>query len=353
MMAEVIKRHNHYVPEMYLNNWAQNKKVCTYQLLTSHENVPIWEPKAVKKSASIDNLYVRQSKGKEADDFEDFFMRYYETPAKGPLIKACTNQHMSSEDWWKLIEFVAAQIVRTPAYYFKIHGIFREAMPGILDTVAADIGALSAVDLSQRPKKNKDDELIPVVANDTGIKPDDKHTVLKIETVIGKSMWFRSIKYLLSEGSPILHQHKWSIITAAEEVKWPTSDDPVICLIHTGPGEYNFQGKWGQSGAEIIMPISPTKALYTQVGNKQSPRIALDSERTRLIKKIIVQHAFMYLYASEPDDEIPSIRPRIVDLVEYERVEKEYKKWYDYYQEKEVPFLETKKQEPDNDLPYD
>lgn len=346
-VSEIIKRHNHYVPEMYLNNWAQNKRVYTYQLLTSHENVPVWNPTAVKNTASLDNLYVRQSRGKEADDFEDFFMRHYETPAKDPLIKACTNQQMSSKDWWNLIEFVAAQIVRTPAYYFKIHGIFSEAIPRILDTVAADLSTLSKDDLNKRPKKNKDDELIPVTAKYTDIKPDDKHTILEIETVNGKSMWFRSIKYLLSEGSPLLHQHKWSIITASKGIQWPTSDDPVICLKHNSPDNYDFQGKWSQPGVEIIMPICPTKALYTQVGSKQSPRIALDCEQSRLIKKIIVQHAFMYVYASEQDDEIPSIRPRIVDLAEYERVEKEYKKWYDNYQEKEVPFLETKKQEPD------
>lgn len=346
-MTEIIKRHNHYVPEMYLNNWAQNKRVYTYQLLTSHENVPVWEPKAVKNSASIDNLYVRQSKGKEADDFEDFFMRYYETPAKDPLTKACTSQHMSSEDWWKLIDFVAAQIVRTPAYYFKIHGIHKNAMPEILDTLASNLSTIPKEEIKNHSKQEKKEELIPLSVHKTGIKPDDEHTVIEIQTVIGKSMWLRSIKYLLSEGSPILHRHKWSIITAAERIKWPTSDDPVICLNHTGPGEYNFQGKWGQPGAELIMPISPTKALYTQVGSKQPPRIALDHDQSVLVKQIIVEHAFMFVYASEEDDDIPTIRPRIVDRNEYERVDKEYKEWYDKYLEKEVPFLETKKQEPD------
>lgn len=346
-MTAIIKRHNHYVPEMYLDNWAQNKRIYTYQLLTSHENVPVWKSSAVKNTASIDNLYVRQSNGKEADDFEDFFMQNYETPAKDPLIKACTNQRMSTDDWWKLIEFVASQIVRTPSHYFKMHGIFKDAMPAILDTLSSKLNTVPIDEIKNHPKSVQKEELIPLSVRNTGVKPDDGHTIIEIQTINGKSLWLRSIKHLLSEGSSILHKHKWSIITVAEGVKWPTSDDPVICLKHTGPGKYDFEGKWGQSGTELIMPISPTKALYTQVGSKQPPRIALDHDQSILIKRIIVEHAFMFVYASEEDDDIPKIRQRIVDLNEYERVENEYKEWYDKYMEKEVPFLESMNQGPD------
>ena len=118
-MSETIKRHNHYVPEMYLMNWATEKKVFTYQLLVPHINVPIWKATSIEYTASIDNMYVRQAKGEELDDFEEIFMRDYETPAKNPLIKACTDQPLTENDWDALINFLAAQIVRTPSFYFK------------------------------------------------------------------------------------------------------------------------------------------------------------------------------------------------------------------------------------------
>ena len=81
----MIKRHNHYVPEMYLKNWAKGNKISTYCLLVPNANVPVWKDQSLKYSASIDNFYVRQENGREMDDFENEFMQKYETPAKEPL----------------------------------------------------------------------------------------------------------------------------------------------------------------------------------------------------------------------------------------------------------------------------
>ena len=342
-MTEPIKRHNHYVPEMYLNNWAQNKRVYTYQLLTSHENVPIWNPTAIKNTASIDNLYVRQSKGKEIDDFEDVFMRQYETPAKEPLDKACSNQRLTKEDWHTLIEYVAAQIVRTPAFFFRTNAKMKGYMPSMLDSIGEKLATVTQEQIKAHThQKTKAEELIPLSINLTGMKPDDEHQLLEIKTVVGKSMWLFYIEYLLSNTAMVLHKHKWSIVDAAEGVRWPTSDDPVICINYYEPGKYDFGGGWERKGTEIFFPICPTKALYTQVGYKHPPRISFDVETSVFLKKIIAEHAFMFVYASEQDKDIPVFRPRIVDLAEYNRVANEFEQWYDMYTEQEVPLLENR-----------
>lgn len=342
-MAEVLKRHNHYVPEMYLNNWAHDKRIFTYLLLTSHADVPVWNPTAVKNTASIDNLYVRRVKGSEIDDFEDVFMRRYETPAKEPLDNACSNQCLSQEDWHILIDYVAAQVVRTPAFFFRTKDKMKEYMPSILDSIGEELKTVTQEQLeTHTPEKAKAEELIPISVNLTETMPDDEHQCVEIKTVVGKSLWLFCIEYLLSDTAKVLHKHKWSIISAAEGVKWPTSDDPVICLNYYEPGKYDFGGGWERKGTEIFFPICPTKALYTQVGYKHPPRISFDVETSVFLKKIIAEHAFMFVYASEQDEDIPVFHPRTVDLAEYNRVANEFEQWYDMYTEQEVPLLDNR-----------
>ena len=336
-----IKRHNHYVPEMYLNNWANRKKVNTYSLLVPHEKVPVWKRTSIKYAASIDNLYVRQRKGQELDDFEDVFMRRYETPAKVPMQKACKDYSLTSDDWNILIDFVAAQIVRTPAFFFKHQDIMKRIFPKVAESVGERLKEY--MKSCSKPFSQSApiiDNLLPTTIDITGIQADDDNQYVEIGTIIGKSTWLYSIDRLLTNTSYVLHNHKWSIITADEGIFWPTSDDPVICLNAYEDGDYDFGGGWDNEGSEIIMPISPTKALYTQVGIKHPPRMKFNFEESFFLKELIVEHALMYVYASNQDNDIPLIRPRTVDLCEYTRIKKDYEDWYNKYQEGEVPYLE-------------
>lgn len=158
--------------------------------------------------------------------------------------------------------------------------------------------------------------------------------------LVGKSTWLYCIESLLSKTSSVLHKHEWSIITASEGVDWPTSDDPVLCLNYYEDGDYDFNGGWGNNGSEIIMPINPKKAIYTQVGERHPKYMSFDYKKSVLLKELIVQHAFAYVYASDIDRKIPKIRQRTVDLYEYTRLKKEFDDWYEKYQEGEVPYLE-------------
>ena len=59
-VKQKIGRNNHYVPRMYLKQWADSdNKICMYNLLVSNENVPVWNKQAVSRTASMGNLYVR------------------------------------------------------------------------------------------------------------------------------------------------------------------------------------------------------------------------------------------------------------------------------------------------------
>ncbi len=327
---------------MYLKNWAHENKVYTYNLLVPHPDFPIWNEKSIDHSASIKNLYVRQETGQELDDFENEFMKKYETPATGPLQKACSNLQLSSADWHILIDFVAAQFVRTPAAYFRTQTFMKEMLPEIIEEVETEIRDLTPKQImDQQRTVKKERVLLPITLDFTGVRSDDTHQYVEINAIAGKSTWLFLINQILSDSSSILHQHRWSIITAADDISWPTTDDPVICLNNDG-SNYDFKGGWGKMGSEIIMPICPSKALYTQVGVKHPARMRLSKERSLFIKKLIVEHALMYIYSSEPDDDIPFIKPRITNPVEYKRIKTEYEEWYEKYIAEEVPFLSSR-----------
>ena len=119
----------------------------------------------------------------------------------------------------------------------------------------------------------------------------------------------------------------------------PTSDDPVLCLNYYSENDYNFDGRWMQKGTEIFLPISPHKIIYTQVGVKHTPRIKYGIEESNLLKKLIVEHAFREIYSNYQDDDIPQIRPRIVDTNLYKEEQESVNNWYDTYLEKEASLL--------------
>ena len=342
-----IKRHNHYVPELYLANWAEEKKIYSYRLLAPHEKMPNWSRQSIENTASINNLYVRQELNAELDDFEDLFNHDYETSVKMPLLKAYDDQKMTPEDWYILIEFLSAQIVRTPAFYFRTKEMTKEMMPEILDDIGEKLSKLTPEKIHDHSVCQAEDNLLPLNLEFSKVSDKSKKNGVTIKTVVGKSTWLFAMKHLLTSTCKVFHQYKWSIITAADEISWPTSDDPVLCIYNNGDGHYSFNGGWGVPGTEFIMPIGPRKALYTQVGKKYPPRMKLDIHESFLIKKLIVAHAFMYIYSDTADNTIPQLRPRVINLDEFKRINDEYENWYDVYQKNEVPYLELHIIRPD------
>ena len=57
---------------------------------------------------------------------------------------------------------------------------------------------------------------------------------------------------------------------------------------------------------------------------------------------MIVEHALMYVFSCERDEEISILRPRVIDLKEYERIKNEIEEWYKKYEDEEVPYLDFK-----------
>ena len=132
-----------FLPQMYLKRWSEEGKIKEYKLLVSHENVPIWTIRPIRKAAVQGNLYVRIEDGVEYDDIEHWFDKHFENPAARALEKACNGEKMTSEDWNKLIDFVIAQYVRTPAFHQWTMEMGKAIVPSVLDEVAQKIASVT------------------------------------------------------------------------------------------------------------------------------------------------------------------------------------------------------------------
>ena len=92
----------------------------TYSILVSNSKVPYWTQQSIKNSAVWSDFYTRIEGDKEIDDFEHWFDREFETPAKPVFDKLLNGQKISYEESVVLSHFVFAQYVRTPAAYLRL-----------------------------------------------------------------------------------------------------------------------------------------------------------------------------------------------------------------------------------------
>lgn len=337
-----ISRNNHYVPRFYLQNWGENNEVWTYELLVAHENVPLWKPTSIERTASIENLYVRVDKGKELDDFEKMFNSKYETLATNSFYKANNDMQLTMDDWVKMLDYTAAQIVRTPAFYVRLQPVLLNAFnKGLEETLEA----LKHIDKDtliehKANAKNQDRISLPIKFKRTGEMADENHEYVQISGTVGKSTWFWAIENSLLKTLQKFHEYKWSILICDESIEWPTSDNPVVCINHFSEELHDFFGVIGRAGNEIIFPISPQRALYLQIGKKHPSRIKLNVKESIKIKRVIVENAFRYIYSRVKDTKITEIRPRIVDLDTFLSDKKMVSEWYELYKTEEGHYYE-------------
>ena len=338
-----ISHNQHYVPQMYLKNWENNGNVLCYRLLVSHESVPLWTRQSVTRTASQDKIYTRIENDVELDNFEQEFNHRFETPAKTAIEKACNGEELTKDEWIKLVDYVAAQYVRTPAQFQWVTEWGRAAVPQILDQVAAELNSIKQVPKRPEvPEYAEESNLIPLNVEVVDRNYDEKYSEVKIETVVGKSLWLFSIKHMLADGSSIrraFQDLKWSIITSADGVNWPTSDNPVgVMRMDKRKNMTPSQGIINKKNV-VLMALSPGKAIIGKRLRTIPSYFTADISFSYKIKKAIVSNSFFYIYSNFEDEDVHKIRPRTVDRDEYNRLKKEYEDWFDKYREQEAPLL--------------
>lgn len=347
-MNNNLSRNNHFVAQMYLDAWKnENNKVWTYDLLVPNEKCNIWNERSTKSIASQQDFYIRLNEDTEVDDIEQYLNNQFETPASIPMKKAVNGEKLLQEEWEKIISYIGCQIVRTPAFVSKMLEIskmnivntFKQAIQNIEEELNSKSIEIIIQD-SKKEKNNSKNDLFPLKIVDTGLEHGDKK-IMKIETITGKSYYLCMLMHLLTETIKVLHNHEWKIIDIDERVKIPTSDDPVICLNYYNDKKYDFGGGWNKTGSEIIFPISPTKIIYTKVGEKNI-NFRPDYQLSMLIKRIIVEHASRRIFSKDKEKWIIKSRKRHVNKSEFEREKEMLKNWHKNYIDMESEYLKHK-----------
>jgi len=348
----LFRSDNHFVPQMYLKKWSSDGyKIFGYRTLVSHRNVPKWNIYSIRGIAYQPHLYTRLSVDGETDEIERWLEKNFETPAEEAIYKATSNQRLSSEEWRKLISFAAAQSVRTPVQLFQDIDRWNKEMPGLLDcTLKKAVMKLEEANKTGIPLKIKNtaaDETLPLRIS-RELSADNDKTLLKVETVIGRSTWLFGIKHLLTKTINILFQHNWSILHAAPDFDWITSDDPVLRLNYYSKGSYDFGGGWGNKGSEILLPLSPHHMLYTQVGEKNKTSVEVSCELCAEFQKLIAEHSYRWIFAYKPTKEIQTLRPREVDPIAYNNEMEAWNKWHNQQSYTEKSLLRKSEVEKPN-----
>jgi hypothetical protein len=351
MDTEQFRADNHYTPGLYLRLFAgSDKKLFTYRTLVQHPKVPLWKPTSVKGVGYITHLYTRIAAGHETDDIEKWLAREFEDPAAEPLQKATSGSPLTTQDWRNLIRFVAAQIVRTPAFFVQNLPRWQADTPRLLhSTIRESIAAVEAAKASGQPVKLPEggfSDHLPLKVT-ARIDPGKEMGQLKATMLVGRGMWFFSMRHVLTGPAKILHDHQWSILAPCEGLTWFTSDDPVIRLNYYSEGKYDFKGGWGNKGTEILLPLSPRHLLYTRIGYKPPPRgEALSRAKTEAMRRCIAEHAFRMVFARVLDEDVPNLRPRVVNEGLFRDEQQHWKQWHAEQTAAELKLMNSTQKHP-------
>lgn len=336
MSTDQITHDNHYIPQFYLRNWSQDgNSIFVYSLLVPDARVPYWSQRKIKSTAVWNDFYTRNEEQKEIDDFEKWFDREFEAPVKKVFDKLLNEYNLDRDESENLSRFVAAQHLRTPAHLNAFMTRWRTEMPQIFEDTLQKVSKQLEADpqiANRQPQISEEAKLLPIK-----VSVDKEKSQAKVDSLVGKGMYLFALKHLLTKTVSTLKNYRWHVIHAADDTSFPTSDDPVICLNYNSEREYDFKGGWGKKNGNIIIPISPTHLLITQIGSN-IPMKQLDYSKywSKFFRKIIIEHAHRYVYALEPQKGMLAINPRRVDTVLFEKEKVEMAGWHGEQMEAEA-----------------
>ncbi|MFJ1208777.1 DUF4238 domain-containing protein [Burkholderia pyrrocinia] len=323
-------KNNHYVPQLYLKQWATSGNILTYRLLVPHENIPLWKEHSLRGIAFHQHLYTYLVGQEETDEFERWLGQEFEAPAEEAIRLAVDDERMSPEHWRTLIRFAVAQDVRTPANLKTFLTRQRMSLQALMtETLEDSVRKLEEVAKAgtRLPRQEVDSSnSFPLQVSIT--KAPDGSGAIETRTIVGRKLWLWSVRHLLTNTIEKITQSCWTIVHAPAGVSWPTTDNPVIKLNFHDAEKYDFGGGWGVPRCDIFLPLSSKHLLHNSIGQRSLPRgTVLDKPLATLIRKIIVEHADRYVFDKERSD-IHLVRPRVVSVDEYKKEQDAWENWH-------------------------
>lgn len=324
-----IHKDNHYVPKLYLKQWATDGKIHTYRLLVSNERLPLWKKHFLKGIAYQEHLYNYFVGGEQTDEIERWLDREFEAPAEEVISRVTRDQRLSPCQWRTLIRFAMAQDVRTPARYREFVARQSQSLQQLFsETLEHSVAELELAISEGRSLPQPPDiesERFPI--NLMVGRQADGSGMLQAQTVLGRRLWLWNVRRLLTDTIKKIPMEGWTILKPPPGLNWPTSDNPLVRLNFHGPEKYDFGGGWKVQNGDILLPLSPKHLLYTCVGNR--PRVrgtTVDHQTAQFMRRIIIEHADRYVFSAEPSDE-HLVRSRVVCPERFMAEQNAWKDW--------------------------
>ena len=329
-----IARDSHYVPQAMLRRWSDDgTHLYAYRILVSSPKVQEWRRKSIRGLARQSDLYTVFGGGEELDDFERWLSSNYEQPGLEAIDKLVRRAQLTPSDWRSMARLVAAQDVRTPLSFIESMRRWNQQIPEILDrTLQESINRLEeasakGVALHLTSEQSEFSNLLEINIEPPAVPGSDLASV-QATVPIGRRFWVTSMRYLLTGAAETLCRHRWSVIEPADDQEWPLTDHPVLKLNYYRPGQYDFDGGWGNPGSEIMMPVSPRRLLYVQVGKKNPNRLSFPPRHTSLIQQLLVKRAHRWVFGRRREHWVADVRPRTVDRDQLAEEAAAWERWH-------------------------
>ena len=329
-----LARDSHYVPQATLRRWSDDgTHLYAYRILVSSPNVPEWRRRPIRGLAYRRDLYTVFGGGEELDDFERWLSSNYEQPGLEAIDKLVRRARLTPGDWRSMARFVAAQDVRTPLNFIESMRRWNQQIPEILDrTLQESINrfeeaSAKGVALHPTSEQSEFSNLLEINIEPPAVPGSDLASVQATVT-IGRHFWIASMRHLLTGVAETLCRHRWSVIEPADDQEWPLMDQPVLKLNYYRPGQYDFDGGWGNPGTEIMMPVAPRHLLYVQVGKKIANRFSLALHDTSLVQQLLVKRTHRWVFGRRPLHWVADVRPRTVDRDQLAEEASAWKGWH-------------------------
>ena len=337
-----ITRESHYVPQATLRRWSEdNVHVWAYRILAPTESIEPWQACAIRGLTKQRDLYTTFEGDHEGDDFEKFITREIEEPGQTAIEKVISRRKMKPKDWHAVAKFVAAQQMRTPLFFVEWVRRINEEIPETLESLLHELEQKSTVQLAADAHERGDEHnylreklriTIDPVPGSEGL------SLVQAQVSSSRTAWLRFMRRMLTERVSLFCQHRWRVMKLADDAEWPLTDNPVLALNYTRPGVYDFGAGWGRHNSNFIMPISPTLAVFTQVGSKVRGPWQASPEQTLELQGFAVERALRWIIARKPDSRIAVMRPRIIDAAAYKTEQDAWRSWNEMHLGSEAEF---------------
>lgn len=323
--SQGITRDNHYVPQLYLKHWSNNgNTVCTYNGILRNKAQKAWRNTSIKKSGYQRDFYTDIIDGFEDDKIERYF-KGIEDSAVPVFKKIRDDEAVSDSELSDLIEYMIAQLTRTPAFFNYSNEIVAANIDSNAQSACKALETTTKDDdRSERLTQSLADKLMPISGSLDGLD-------VTIEVGCGRSMFISSaLRFRDGEMANLFRNLHWHILTTDQH--FLTCDNPVVLLRRNV-----FNRKWtvGLKGTPqdylqyIYMPLTPQHVLIAKFpgSTEEQGGMVLTPNLFRLLQKGIVLNAIRYVYGVREEQCVERWRPPTINQELFDSLDEERRSW--------------------------